>query len=206
MNLFRVYDEVGRDGYPTEWHWAIKNRVRELAGERCERCKHPYVVGANKMERIEHASGGYSYESWSPCDALCEHEGPFRYRNPQWRGLDGLDAHWFSSDDVNVNPPPLGDLIENDWDVEARFRILTVHHLDGEKANCLWWNLIALCQRCHLNVQRRVIMGRAYIFEHTPWFKPYAAGFYAWKYLQEYPDREETMRRLDELLALERLD
>ena len=27
---------------------------------------------------------------------------------------------------------------------------LTVHHFDGDKANCEWWNLMALCQRCHL--------------------------------------------------------
>lgn len=205
MNLFRVYDEVGRDGYPAEWHWAIKNRVRELAGERCERCKHPYVVGTNKMERVWHASGGYSYESWSPCDARCEHLGPIRYRPA------GSEQPWISADLDALGRP--FELIEDGpldaplvrWEAEARFRILTVHHLDGDKANCLWWNLAALCQRCHLNVQRRVVMGRAYIFEHSEWFKPYAAGYYAWKYLQEYPDREETMRRLDELLALERL-
>jgi 5-methylcytosine-specific restriction endonuclease McrA len=30
---------------------------------------------------------------------------------------------------------------------------LTVHHLDGDKANCAPWNLVALCQRCHLSIQ-----------------------------------------------------
>jgi len=30
---------------------------------------------------------------------------------------------------------------------------LTVHHLDGNKANCKDWNLAALCQRCHLHVE-----------------------------------------------------
>jgi 5-methylcytosine-specific restriction endonuclease McrA len=30
---------------------------------------------------------------------------------------------------------------------------LTVHHLDGDKANCAGWNLVALCQRCHLSIQ-----------------------------------------------------
>ena len=33
---------------------------------------------------------------------------------------------------------------------------LTVHHLDGNKANCKPYNLVALCQRCHLKVQARV--------------------------------------------------
>ena len=32
--------------------------------------------------------------------------------------------------------------------------MLTVHHLDMDKANCAWWNLTALCQRCHLNHDR----------------------------------------------------
>jgi len=30
---------------------------------------------------------------------------------------------------------------------------LTVHHLDGNKANCEDMNLAALCQRCHLVYQ-----------------------------------------------------
>jgi len=31
--------------------------------------------------------------------------------------------------------------------------ILTVHHLDGNPANCAWENLVAVCQRCHLHIQ-----------------------------------------------------
>ncbi len=31
--------------------------------------------------------------------------------------------------------------------------ILTVHHLDGDKANCDWTNLLVCCQRCHLHIQ-----------------------------------------------------
>jgi len=33
---------------------------------------------------------------------------------------------------------------------------LTVHHLDGNKWNLEPWNLAALCQRCHLQVQNKV--------------------------------------------------
>jgi hypothetical protein len=56
---------------------------------------------------------------------------------------------------------------------------LTVHHADGDKANNAWWNLLALCQRCHLSIQTRVIPERVWLFEHSPWFVPYVVGFYA---------------------------
>ena len=85
------------------------------------------------------------------------------------------------------------------------WRILTVHHLDGDKSNCRWWNLAPLCQRCHLSIQGRVVMEQPYIFEHSEWFKPYVAGFYAWKYLDEDLTREEVEARMEELLALERV-
>ena len=61
-------------------------------------------------------------------------------------------------------------------------RVLTVHHLDGDKANCRWWNLLALCQVCHLSVQARVIPERPWLWDHSQWFRPYVAGFYAWYY------------------------
>ena len=83
--------------------------------------------------------------------------------------------------------------------------ILTVHHLDGNKSNCRWWNLLALCQRCHLSIQGRVDPNMPYIFEHSEWFKPYAAGYYAFKYLNEELTRAQALARIDELLALEQL-
>ena len=87
--------------------------------------------------------------------------------------------------------------------VEAHWRILTVHHLTGAKADCRWWNLAALCQRCHLEIQGRVCMERPYALTHSAWFCPHAAGWYAWHYLGEELSREETLTRLDELLSLE---
>ncbi|MCP3903133.1 MAG: HNH endonuclease [Planctomycetes bacterium] len=81
---------------------------------------------------------------------------------------------------------------------------LTVHHLDGNKSNCRWWNLTALCQRCHLSVQARVVIRQQYPLEHKEWFKPYAAGWYAFRYLGEDLSRPAVLERLDELLALER--
>lgn len=87
----------------------------------------------------------------------------------------------------------------------SRAYVLTVHHFDGNKANNKWWNLLALCQRCHLKIQARVDPHRPYLFEHSDWLKPYVAGFYAFKYLQEDLTRAETIERLNELLQLERV-
>ena len=83
--------------------------------------------------------------------------------------------------------------------------VLTVHHVDLDKTNCRWWNLAALCQRCHLSVQARVKLNRPWMFEHSEWFKPYVAGWYAYSYLGEDLMREDVEARLDELLALERI-
>ncbi len=81
--------------------------------------------------------------------------------------------------------------------------VLTVHHLDLDPSNCHWWNLVALCQRCHLKVQAKVVMHRPWMFEHSDWFKPYVGGYYA--YHAGYPDdRESVLARLDELAALGR--
>jgi hypothetical protein len=81
-------------------------------------------------------------------------------------------------------------------------RCLTVHHLDGDKSNSRWWNLAALCQACHLAIQGRVRMDQAYLHPHTPWFRPYVAGFYAWTVLGEDLTRAEVQARLDELLLV----
>jgi 5-methylcytosine-specific restriction endonuclease McrA len=78
---------------------------------------------------------------------------------------------------------------------------LTVHHLDLDPANCRWWNIPALCQRCHLSVQARVVMERPWMLEHTGWFKPYVAGYYAFTVLGEDLARDRVEARLDELLA-----
>jgi hypothetical protein len=120
--------------------------------------------------------GEHGTGEWSPCDERCTH----RDRAGDWcfgRGDEPL----------------------------ARWRILTVHHLTGNKADLRWWNLAALCQRCHLQIQGRVRMEQVYPYEHSDWFKPYAAGYYAATYLGEDLTREETVTRLDELLGLERV-
>jgi len=82
-------------------------------------------------------------------------------------------------------------------------RILTTHHFDGDKSNDAWWNLMALCQVCHLQVQAKVDPAVPFFFEHSDWAKPYVAGFYAKKYEGRDITREEAMERLDELLRHE---
>lgn len=176
MDPFRIYTEVGEDGYPPEWHATVKHLVREQAGHRCVRCRHPYAKGAGE---------------WSPCDSDCDHAGPQRVWNYEFE-------EW-----IRVDPGPA--MIGPGRLVEAQWRILTVHHLNGDKPDCRWWNLASLCQRCHLRIQRTVVMPRVFPYEHTEWFKPYAAGWYAFAYLGLELSREETFERLDELLALERV-
>lgn len=189
-DLLRVYepDECGADGYPRVWHKgepAVKDLVREQAGHRCVRCRHPFVVGETPGE-------------WSPCDERCEHFGPIR--------CVGGPAAWMGEDRV-LDTPELdrtaGWHIAHGNQFQAHWRVLTVHHLTGVKADLRWWNLAALCQRCHLEIQGRVRMEQVYPHEHSEWFKPYAAGYYAATYLSEDLTREETEERLDELLVLE---
>jgi hypothetical protein len=58
--------------------------------------------------------------------------------------------------------------------------VLTVHHLDGNKANCADWNLAALCQRCHLKIQGRIKMDQLFFLEVltiSAWFKPHYEGY-----------------------------
>jgi len=176
MRLYKA-EELGKDGYPPAWHECVKHEVRALAGDRCVRCLHPYAPGEGE---------------WSACDERCMHTGPIRY---------GPDSREFDAGD---KPAGILAVFALSKPVEARWRILTVHHLDGHKANCCWHNLCALCQRCHLSVQSRVNMAQVWNGEHSTWFKPYAAAYYAKTYLGEELTREQTMARLDELLALER--
>lgn len=83
-------------------------------------------------------------------------------------------------------------------------KILTTHHFDGDKSNDAWWNLLALCQVCHLQIQGKVDPETPFFLEHSEWLKPFVAGFYAWKYEGEMISREQAESRLDELLAHER--
>jgi hypothetical protein len=79
--------------------------------------------------------------------------------------------------------------------------MLGVHHLDMNPGNSAWWNLVPLCQRCHLQIQHKVILERAWMLEHTPWFRPYAAGWYA-HVAGLTEDRDYVLAHVDALLDL----
>lgn len=162
---------------------AVRSAAREAAGNRCIRCLHPYQKG--------NGNGG-----WSPCDEQCVHRGPFRFR------VFDSDPWDTSHDPGDEFTPIVADCFGAVY-VEAKWRILTVHHFDGDKANDAWWNLMSLCQRCHLQIQGKVDPRIPYFFEHSEWAKPYIAGFYGRKYEGRNLTRVEVMDRLDDLLAYE---
>ncbi len=56
---------------------------------------------------------------------------------------------------------------------------LTVHHFDGNKGNMDRWNLMALCQRCHLTVQAKANPRDQLMFDPSAWALPYVAGAYS---------------------------
>lgn len=179
-HLYRLYDgsELGVDGYPAQWHLTLKNEVRRDAGNRCLRCLHPYPVEPDGEGR-----------EWTACDARCVHGGEVRINGER-------------VDEV-ADKETIASYRQDGYAIAARWRILTVHHLDGNKANCRWWNLVPLCQRCHLEIQGKVKMERRWLHEHSAWFRPYAAGYYAYAYLGEDLTRGEAIQRLPELLELE---
>lgn len=235
--LFRIYEpwELRVDGYPLAWldtgdGRGVKDIVRELAGHRCLRCRHPYRVGESgeydvdgsrdvrksltlQMELDEtdrrwerrreiDAVGGPEPVgvNWSDCDPQCRHGGPMRAMTTEgWSPFNptpeacGSAVAALRSDYPGLRPP------------QAAWRILTVHHLNGRKYDLRWHNLVSLCQRCHLTIQRKVTMNQVWPFEHSDWFREYAAGYYAQSYLGEELSRAEVIVRLGELLALERL-
>lgn len=84
-------------------------------------------------------------------------------------------------------------------DISAN-RVLTVHHLDGDKKNIEDWNLAALCQVCHLQIQGRVKMDQLFFLEILPvsgWFKPHYAG-----YLASKAPKEPEPRKLEKPILL----
>lgn len=192
---------------------SAKARVRLEADHRCLRCLHPYIPkGDAKMLGVE---SSWRKGGWSVCDEQCEHNGPLATLQD---GENVALTHTLNADGLSPSTwrarIDLGDLegilgspyIAPGAPILAEWRILTVHHADGDKSNLSWWNLLALCQRCHLTIQSKVVLERVYPGEHTDWFKPFAAGYYAWVYLHEDVTREQAEARLDELLALERQD
>ena len=59
--------------------------------------------------------------------------------------------------------------------------VLTVHHLDGNKWNLLPWNLAALCQRCHCQVQWTLDFCQSTLVDVYPqWMRTHVRAYNAW--------------------------
>lgn len=184
MSVLRLYEpeECGEDGYPIAWHKPTEMVL--WAG--------PKVANSYETELVPPIKDLVRERAGHRC-VRCGH--PYRkgLGDRGWSPCDSHCTHKLDTDGIFDDVP---------W---SRWRILTVHHLNGVKADCRWWNLVALCQRCHLSIQGRVVMERAFILEHSEWFKPYAAGWYAAKYLEEEWTREDVLEHMNGLLDLERL-
>lgn len=85
---------------------------------------------------------------------------------------------------------------------DGKARVLTIHHLNGDKGDNRWFNTLALCQSCHLTIQARVIPERPWLWSHSPWFVPYVCGFYARYYGNLDITRQEAEADPDRWLAL----
>lgn len=184
-DLLRVYfdpAEIGPDGYPFVWHRGQPD-IPEAEG---------YQPGFDAIKDYIREQAGHRCER-------CGHP----YRKGQ-----GLNDGWSACDEHCTHGSPIRS--RDGYVIEAQWRILTVHHLNGVKHDCRWWNLASLCQRCHLTIQAKVYLDRPYDREHTPWFRPHAAGYYAsdGKILApgeppgREPSREYVLAHLDEILAL----
>ena len=51
---------------------------------------------------------------------------------------------------------------------DGKKRALAVHHLDMRPENCEWWNLVALCDSCHMRVQGRVDWAQMSLSDSNP--------------------------------------
>lgn len=169
----------GYGEYPEDWE-AIANAVKDSVGWRCARCNHPGARWIPDTENAEQVAA-----------VLLEKLGQFQrsYRIRYVEDGAYLIAVWVPCDGCLHVP-------------DQKQRVLTVHHLDGNKGNSAWWNLCPLCQVCHLQIQSVVVMDQSYLWKHSPWFRPYAAGYYASQYLKQDLSRPEVETRLEELLAL----
>lgn len=207
---------------PARVNLGVKHIVRARADHRCIRCAHPFIVGVSgEFEGPDYGARALAAElgldledadqlfidadmvpkggrvaiakrqNWSDCDDDCRHGGPARYLK---------DSGVWSPEAM-----PTADalhMLTFTRPVQALWRVLTVHHLNECKPDLRWWNLAALCQRCHLEIQGKVVMDRPWPWPHSEWFEEYVAAFYALKYLGEEIDRDEAVERKKELLAL----
>lgn len=92
----------------------------------------------------------------------------------------------------------------NDWECERcghphdpdAGRTLTVHHLDGDKHNLNDWNLAALCQKCHLQIQNKVDWYTDTLTGvHTEWLAEHVRAYNEWAAEHDRPTLRLTKTR-----------
>lgn len=154
---------------------ALHNTVRAAANNRCVRCGHPEGDTMRLLTDLDAVCGYETHQS-----AIVRDAGDGKWRVFLLRPCTDHCTH----------------------PQDKKLRILTVHHLDGNKANNAWWNLLALCQVCHLQVQGKVIPERPYLWRHSDWFVPYVCGFYAHYYGEQSITREQADATPDRWLAM----
>lgn len=157
--------------------------------------------GNERQIKMRRFTGNYAPDGKSRRMAVCESVGNrcIRCGHPYEKRKHGR-GQWTPCDSHCSHDGPVKTM---DGKTFAEWRILTVHHLDGDKSNDSWWNTLPLCQRCHLQVQGKVDPEIPYFLEHSEWIKPYIAGLYAKKYEGREITRKEAESSLQKLLGYE---
>lgn len=75
---------------------------------------------------------------------------------------------------------------------DGKEHFIAVHHIDGDKSNCEWQNLLYVCQACHLEIQGRWVPGKIVPLEWLERFN----GLPAWMTIRNLPYQDNTQLKL----------
>lgn len=135
--IISVHKGKKRPGYIYNDVWREKQRAAKLGK------KHPRVPG--QQEKIANARRGKKYPNIS-ITKIGE-------KNPQWRGgktFEKYPKEWNEKLRSAVRERD-GNRCQLCGKREDVFKNMAVHHIDYDKKNCHFWNLITLCCRCHIS-------------------------------------------------------
>jgi hypothetical protein len=57
---------------------------------------------------------------------------------------------------------------------------LNCHHLDWDRSNCLDWNLVSVCVKCHFYVQHQNQLQQVWMISKEAWLQPHIRGYIEW--------------------------
>jgi 5-methylcytosine-specific restriction endonuclease McrA len=75
---------------------------------------------------------------------------------------------------------------------DGKEHFIAVHHIDGDKSNCEWTNLLYVCQACHLEIQGRWTPGQKVPLK---WLEQFD-GPPPWMLIRQLPFEDNTQLRL----------